>query len=389
MRGEVLSSEAGAEIARAIDAVRTGEAATQLDVSERQQAQLHPLLTQNQMLGVLVVAHETRDEDAKRQLSLRLGVLADFVALALRHARLMEEHARHQRNLEAIVEERTREVAEARAALSRQQRIAAMGKLAASIAHEVNNPMSFLVSNLSRADEYAREIAREIPALASALDSARHLPNLEDERIARARRLAGEATSGSRLMLIAEEFGAVIAEAREGVDRIQRVGDDLRRFAQGVAGVAEPVDLNRLIETALHIARAEKKPDVSFECRFGAIPEVPCQRYQITQVLLNLLQNAVEAVSAGGAVRVESRVVDACVEVEVSDDGPGLAEDELARIFEPFFTTKVDGSGLGLSISREIAVAHRGTLQASAGPEGATFRLRLPIRGVSAAPEQS
>ncbi|MDJ0787319.1 MAG: ATP-binding protein [Myxococcota bacterium] len=384
-RGEPLVAEACHRLSEAIGSCFEASEVTRFELADGTQGHVTPLVSQHQLLGVLAVVKEgparpdATSENAE-DLARTLGVLSDFVAVAIRHAHLVREQARHTRNLESLVEERTREVNEARAALSRQERVAAMGKLAASIAHEVNNPLSFLLSNLVRAQEYTRELSRTLPGLLSVVESASHLPGSDDPRIERTRELALSASAESRMSLLAEEFGSLLGEAWDGADRIRHVGDELRRFAQGVAGTPERADVPRMIETALHIVRAEAKQDIGFETRFAVVPEIHCQRYQITQVLLNLLQNAVEAVGPGGAVRIACREDAGFVEVEISDDGPGIEAEDMARIFEPFYSTKREGSGLGLSIGRDIAVAHRGSLEASSGPEGSTFKLRLPVR---------
>lgn len=337
-----------------------------------------PVVAQSQVLGVIAVFE--REPGSLSEGPVR--TIADLASVALRHLRLWDEHRRQQIALEETVEERTREVSEARAALNRQERVSAMGKLAASIAHEVNNPMSFMISNLARASEAADELRQSLPTLLAAVEVARDLPAGEDPRIGEARAAAQracEAARASDLPGLVDDFGELIEETREGADRIRHVGEELRGFAQGVTGVMEPVDVNTLVETAVHVARAEAKDRVEFELVLGILPPVRCNRYQVIQVLLNLLQNAIEAIAGPGSVRVTTRVVADLVEVEVADEGPGIDPCQIERIFEPFYSTKLQGTGLGLSISRDIAAAHRGCLEASGGPEGGLFRLRLPV----------
>lgn len=300
-----------------------------------------PLECQGETLGVIAIA-EPEPGRIGEHCERVLRPIADLAAMAIRNARLCEAQLAHQRDLEALVEQRSREVNEARTALSRQERVAALGKLAASISHEVNNPLSFLLSNLERAAEYAEGLQ-------------------------------------------SDELGELIQETREGADRLRSVGEELRSFAQGVAGTTDVADLNQLVETALHLLQAEAKDRISFERRFGKLPKVRCQCHQITQVLLDLLQNAVEAIEATGAVRVTTRSLDDWVEVEIADDGPGLSAEQLTRLFEPFYTTKESGRGLGLSIARDIATAHLGTLEAASTSRGGVFTLRLPA-GVPGSP---
>ncbi len=340
-----------------------------------------PLLSQGETLGVIAIG-EPEPRRLAEECERLLRPIADLAAMAIRNARLCESHLAHQRDLETMVEQRTREVNEARTALSRQERAEAMGKLAAGIAHEVNNPMSFLISNLERAAEYAGGLQSGLPVLLDWAEVARSLPNSDDPRVERAREAAADAESAAvhqQMKAMAEDLGELIQETREGADRIRRVGEDLRSFAHSVAGMREAADLNQLVETALHIVPAEAGDRLTFERCFGVLPKIRCQRYQITQLLLNLLQNAVEAIAGHGSVRITTRSSDRWIEVEISDDGPGLTTEQLDRIFEPFYTTKETGRGLGLSIARDIAVAHQGTLAATATRRGGVFTLQLPV----------
>jgi len=337
-----------------------------------------PIVAQSEVLGVLAAVEQ--EEDSLSEGAMR--TVADLAAVALRHAALWDRYRSQQADLEGVVEERTREVNEARATLSRQERVAAMGKLAASIAHEVNNPMSFMISNLARAAEGAEAFHEALPGLLAVVDLARKLPDGESPEADAARSAAlcvRDAEHGDDLEATVGEFRELIQEAQEGADRIRHVGDQLRGFARGFTGAMEPVDLNGLIETAVHVARAEAKDRIEFECRLGLLPQVRCHRYQVVQLLLNLLQNAVEAIDGRGSVRVTTRAAESFVEVEVADEGPGIPAESVEDVFEPFYTTKAQGTGLGLSVSRDIARVHRGTLEAVASPEGAVFRFRLPV----------
>ncbi len=348
-----------------------------------------PIVSQGERLGVISVAELTPSETSEDTVRV-LHTLCDLAAVALRHSRLCEEHLRHQRHLEALVEKRTREVGEIRLTLSRQERIAATGRLAASIAHEINNPMSFLVSNLERAREYARILSDTVPSLLELASIARELddsgraidPTLHEA----AQRIPDPVTSSLVLDLL-EDFQEVIAESYEGIQRIRNVGDDLRSFAHGTSGAPEPLDFNQLVETALHVVRAEVKDRASFECRLGVLPKLRGLRYQLIQVLVNLLKNAAESSDQPVTVRVETRAVGSFVELEVADDGPGVPASATERIFEPFYTTKETGSGLGLSVSRGIAAAHGGTLEAHSNMEGGLFLLRIPTSGPGRAQE--
>jgi signal transduction histidine kinase len=236
-----------------------------------------------------------------------------------------------------------------------------------------------------RGVEYTQELSEALPPLIELRGLALELPEAQQGCVARARELAAagsERFPDDRISGVVEDFGDLLGETQEGLDRIRRVGDDLRSFAQGTTGVMEPADLNRLCETALHIVKAEAKERVTFEFRPAVLPPVRCQRFQITQVLLNLMQNAAESIEDEGSVRICTRTARDWAEVEIADEGCGIAPDQRERIFEPFLTTKLKGSGLGLSISRDIVRAHRGSLDVQSCPgEGSVFTLRLAVGG--------
>jgi signal transduction histidine kinase len=259
-----------------------------------------------------------------------------------------------------------------------------MGKLAASIAHEVNNPMSFMLANLHEAVKVTHRLMEILPGLRRLRDAALELPESGDPRVERVREEAGRLAGGESIGPLLDELDdldELIVDSLEGAERIRGVSDDMRRFAHGLPGVFDWADVNAIVETALHVVDAENRTDVRFDRRLDTLPEVRCQRHQIAQILLNLLQNAMEAVGGAGHVEVRTRSAESWVEIEVSDDGPGLAPENRERIFEAFYTSKDQGTGLGLAISRDIAQSHGGTLDAIGCATGACFLLRLPVTG--------
>ena len=302
-----------------------------------------------------------------------------------RSAHLFDAQFLHQAELEEKLRLRTAEAQEARTALRRQERVASMGKLAASIAHEVNNPISFMLSNLHQAAKDVHELKRVLRRLLVLADFAMRQPESDHPAIERGRRMAEHAIEGRTVDAILSEIGdleEIVAESMDGAERIRRVSDDMRRFAHGLPGRMDWVDVQTIVETALHVVDNGSRNGIRFVQRIEpleSIPEVRCQRHQIAQVLLNLLQNAVEAVDGAGTIEVRTRSAGSWVEIEVADDGPGLAIDGHERLFEAFYTTKDHGTGLGLAISRDIAESHRGSLEAVESATGACFRLRLPI----------
>jgi signal transduction histidine kinase len=276
-------------------------------------------------------------------------------------------------------------VHQARAALLRQERMATMGRLSASIAHEVNNPISFMLSNLHQATKEVHEMKEVIQRLLVFADQTSRMPESNDPRLEQIRERAECAIGGGSIDSILSEvrdLEEIIAESMEGAERIRRVSDDMRRFAHGLPGILDWADVSAIVQTALQVVGSGSPDHVRLiRCSesLEPMPEVLCQRHQIAQVLLNLLQNAIEALDGAGTVQVRTRFTQGWVEIEVADDGPGLPAQSRAQIFDAFYTTKEEGTGLGLAISRDIAKSHGGSLEAVAAETGACFRLRLPI----------
>ena len=234
--------------------------------------------------------------------------------------------------------DRSADVEGTRAAPILGHHTAALGRLAPSIAHELNDPLSYVTSNLRHAIRMVAELE------------------------------AGPAAS---------ELGELLQEALEGAERIHSVAEGLRRLGQGTVQGMALADLNQILETVLQIVRARTKDRVAFELCLATLPQVSCHRYQLAELLLTLLENTVEASGGRGAVRVTTRGAAPWVEVEISGGGAGILPDDSDRIHDPPSGAKGGATALGLAISREIARVHGGSLTA-ANCGGARFRLRLP-----------
>jgi len=230
--------------------------------------------------------------------------------------------------------------------LRQTQKMEAVGQLAAGLAHEINNPMAFVRSNLHSLREMS-------------------LPE-RDEKPER------------------EEFQDLIEESLEGVERTIAIVRDVMHFSRiGGAGPAqfEAADVNDLLRDALRVARSDVPEEVRFELDTAELAPLRCSANGLRQVFLNLIVNAVQAVSGRGTIRLVTRSAEGEVVVRVEDDGPGMTARERERLFDPFFTTKPvgEGTGLGLTVSYEIAKTHGGTIRVESEPgAGAAFEVRLP-----------
>jgi two-component system NtrC family sensor kinase len=283
---------------------------------------------------------EAGDIDARTALPTPEGSADEIGQLAAHLDRLLDTIAAHTRELDAKVADRTRELADAQQQLVRSERLAAIGQLTASIAHEVNNPIAVIQGNL---------------------DLLRELLGPEAERVRPEFRLLDEQ-----------------------VERMRLIVTRLLQFARPTeyAGYAEPVDSARVIEDCLVlVGHLLAKTQIGLERDLRASRQPVLNRQELQQVLVNLLVNAIHAMPDGGRLTLASRDAGAdTIEIEVSDTGPGLGPELLRELFKPFVTRKKDGTGLGLWISRSIVERYGGELIAADrddGIKGARFTLRL------------
>jgi two-component system NtrC family sensor kinase len=224
------------------------------------------------------------------------------------------------------------------------ERMASLGRLAAGVAHEINNPLAFVSSNLGFIDTELRRL----PLLADAV----------------------------------HELREAISEAREGTERMRLIVESLRALSRGDAAITTPLDVHEVLESAVHLAWSRLRGRGRLVRDYGELPRVLGNSVQLAQVFTNLLINAAQALpQAGGEIRLVTRL-EGCsrVVVEVQDNGCGIPAEHLERVFEPFFTTKPqgEGTGLGLSISHDILRGLGGGMSVdSAVGQGSTFRVFL------------
>jgi signal transduction histidine kinase len=258
----------------------------------------------------------------------------------------------HELGLVVVVRD-LREVEALRGRLVMAARMAAVGELAAGIAHEINNPIAFVRSNLSQLRGHWKTLRGEIESL---------------ERAAALRDLVVDGD-------------ALIEESLEGVDRAAEIVRGVRGFSHAGTGERVPTDLNRLLDDVLHMMSSRLRGRATLECNYVDLPRVRCAPQELKQVFLNLLVNAEQAVAEGGRIRVATSRGRDTVSVLVEDDGCGIAPEHRARVFDPFFTTKPVGigTGLGLGIAYRIVKGHGGEIRLDSEPgRGTRVRVRLP-----------
>lgn len=288
-----------------------------------------------------------------------------------RRLRLSELHYRE--DLERAVEERTLELKKAHDLLLQSEKMALVGQIAAGIAHEINNPVGFISSNLESLNKYTERLLTFLATQSESLD--RYCPAEELARI-------GELRKIGRIDRLAEEVPAMVRESLEGVERIKEIVRNLKGFSRADNNEFVMASINETLSQALNIVRNELKYVATMVTDYGDIPLTKCLPNQLTQVFMNLLVNAAQAIQGQGEIGIRTWQEEGKIRIAISDTGCGIPDEIKKRIFEPFFTTKEvgKGTGLGLPISYDIVQKHSGriTVDSSTG-KGTTFTVELPV----------
>jgi signal transduction histidine kinase len=254
--------------------------------------------------------------------------------------------------------------------LVHQEKLAIIGQLAAGVAHEINNPVGFITSNLGT-------MRRHVETLHGAMDLL--LAEVSPDRRAEIETMLQR----RKIAFIRQDVGDILDECGQGLDRINRIVRGLKNFSRHDQEQLEEADLNGCLEETLNMVWNELKYKARVVKEFGELPRVLCMPGLLEQVFVNLLVNAAQAMEQEGQITLRTWLREQDVFVAISDTGCGIPADRLERIFMPFFTTKAagKGTGLGLSISREIVQRHGGTIAVeSEEGKGTTFLVQLPLR---------
>jgi PAS domain S-box-containing protein len=259
-------------------------------------------------------------------------------------------------------------------------KLAGLGEMVAGVAHEINNPLSFVSNNIA-------VLQRDLQDLHALMGLYREgdatMRAAQPELFAR----IAELSERIDLDYTISNLQGLLGRTREGLKRIQRIVKDLRTFARVDSGEITEFDLNQSIESTVNIVRGHgKKNDVRVELDLGVVPAITGSAAKINQVIMNLVANAIDASPTGGVVTVRSRTEDRGVRLDVEDHGTGIDPSIRDRIFDPFFTTKPvgEGTGLGLSISYGIVQDHGGSIELDSNlGVGTKVSVHLPLVAIS------
>lgn len=258
--------------------------------------------------------------------------------------------------------------------LMQSEKLASIGQLAAGVAHEINNPVGYIASNMTVLAEYSDSLIRLVRILSQRLNNDEAQSLLQQFDFA----------------YLCDDLPKLVKESEEGLQRVIGIIRDLKDFSHLEEAEFVLTDLHLGIQSTLNIVANELKYKADVVCQFSQLPQVYCIPSQLNQVLLNLLVNAAQAIAQHGTITISTGFDAQWVWFSVADTGSGIAADKLEQIFQPFYTTKPkgQGTGLGLALSRSIIEKHKGILDVvSKAGKGSCFTVKLPRIAKAPAPD--
>ena len=301
-------------------------------------------------------------EEANR--NLEAGIVERTRELSVANQELAERH----RQLEATF----RELALTQQQLIHSEKMASLGMLVAGIAHELNNPISFVHNNLDFIQDYTDKLTRIIKAYSD-----------KEDQDSDKRRRGDQQKQATKFDTTVDTLQELIGSCKAGTERVKQIVLDLRTFSRTDDIGLVMADLHGGIESTLSLLVREYKDRITVHRDYGDLPKIECYPGQLNQVFMNLLQNAAQAIQEKGQVWIKTQSRGDWIKITIRDTGVGISEENLKKIYDPFFTTKPigQGTGLGLSISYGIIERHGGAISVTSKLNvGTEFIVDLPVR---------
>ncbi|MDD2897141.1 MAG: ATP-binding protein [Desulfuromonadaceae bacterium] len=360
----------------------------------------HPLLVEGEPQGMLVISVDpatcsgadalallardalqlTITNNLKRMLTTEMHttvVQESYDQLVETNQRLVQSERRYRElaeQLELKVEERTVELQKAYSRMLQQEKLAAVGGLAAGMAHEINNPNGFVRSNLTTLARYVERMKEMLNCYQLMIAQNTPLQQLREESERR--------RSDLKLGVVLSDTAELLEQSIEGSDRIARIVADLKAFSHVDETGYSDADLNIELEQTIAVLASQLSPGTTILRELQPLPLFGCRPGLFSQAFFNIIQNSIQSRTEGLQLRISSKRTDSEIVIAVNDNGCGIAAQNLQRVFEPFFTTREvgRGTGMGLTVAREIVRAAGGTIEIeSLESAGTTVTIHLPL----------
>lgn len=293
---------------------------------------------------------------------------ADYQVLLEKHAQLIASEARYRQlasDLDQQVKEQVRTIEQAQRSLFQSEKLAAVGSLAAGMAHEINNPIAFIKSNLATAAQYIRKLDELRASIGTDTAVAKTWAALD-------------------LDFVLQDFTALLNESLQGAERVASIVADLKGFS-GTDQIGEaPTDVNACLQQVVNVSAPQVREAAQVVLSLEPVPLTRADASRLNQAFLNIVLNAAQAIDSHGTIHIATQQVDDKIVVRIADTGRGIPPEILPRIFDPFFTTREvgQGTGMGLSVAQDIIRAHGGEIEVTSQEgRGTIMTIRIPVAG--------
>ncbi|WP_159783635.1 GAF domain-containing sensor histidine kinase [Sodalinema gerasimenkoae] len=353
-----------------------------------------PILQQGQVLGILYLENNLTQGAFTRDRLEVLQILSAQAAISIENARLYRQLTEYSHHLEDTVGQRTQELRQknqdlqqtlqelqqTQTQLIQTEKMSSLGQMVAGIAHEINNPVTFISGNIAYAREYFKDLQDLIELIQQEYQPLKASVEEKIEEI--------------ELDFLYEDLKQMLASMENGSDRIRCIILGLRNFSRLDESVHKTADLHEGLDNTLliiqhRLSRSPRQEPIKIQKTYGELPKITCYPSQLNQVFLNILNNAIDVLSSfesqpNPEIQIKTNVTNTnTITIRILDNGPGMSDAVRQKIFDPFFTTKPvgQGTGLGLSISYQIITEqHRGKLECYSQPgEGSEFMIEIPV----------
>lgn len=336
-----------------------------------------PLQLENRLVGVLTLNRPVGVPGFTAEDIQRGQTVINLMALVVDNARLQISQQQQITALQVMNAEMAamnQRLEEAHTQLMQSEKMAAVGQLAAGVAHEINNPVGYVSSNLCTLENYVVNLISlvnaysEVEPLLAGQEAIEAIQSMKQKM---------------DLGYLTDDISDLLQESQEGLKRVRQIVQDLKDFSHVDSGKWVWADLHKGLDSTLNIVHNEIKYKTQVIKEYGDLPEIECCLSQLNQVFMNLLVNAAQAMKERGTIWVRTGREDDMVWIEIEDTGKGIPPEHLNRIFDPFFTTKPvgQGTGLGLSLSYGIVKKHGGRIEVhSVLDKGTRFSVWLPLQ---------